>query len=167
MLQIHLIGVLGMDAQVKSSSGSSFVSFDVAHSESYRSADGTEHKSVIWCNCVLAGDGGNLLQYLKKGKRVYIVGDGSVRVYSSAKHHEMRAGINIRVRTLELLPSSNEVKSISITDNGSTTNVRQLYFVEDDSFLEQLKDGETKEIITNNGLTGNLDRNGFVVLHRK
>ena len=70
MLQLEIIGNLGADAQVMTSNGKPFVSFNVAHTERWQGEDGVKHEQTQWVSGALNGDGGNLLQYLKKGTTV-------------------------------------------------------------------------------------------------
>lgn len=103
MLQFQVIGNLGSDAQVQDFNGRKAVTFDVAHRTAYTGEDGVKHESTIWVSCILNGDGGGLLPYLTKGRKVFVSGDGSCRVYSSKVQRKMVAGLNLSVRVVELL----------------------------------------------------------------
>lgn len=106
MLRIEMIGNLGADAEVKENNGRKFISFRVAHSDKWKDAvSGQEHVSTVWASCALNGDGGNLLQYLKKGVKVFLRGSMSMNIYSSPKTHQMECGLNISVWELELCGS--------------------------------------------------------------
>lgn len=130
MLQFQVIGNLGADAQVKDINGRKFVTFDVAHSNSWADDAGTQHSDMIWVSCIMAGDGGNLLPYLTKGKKVFVSGDGSVKVYSSKVQRRMMAGANLSVRQIELLGgSSDEVPRQLITLAGEVLDVYKAYYI--------------------------------------
>lgn len=106
MLKIEVIGNLGADAEVRDFSGANFVSFRVAHSEKYTGADGYEHEKTIWVSCLYGGNAANLMQYLRKGVKVFVRGFASFKVFSSATTHQMEVGVNVRVQELELCGSS-------------------------------------------------------------
>lgn len=105
MLQVQLIGNIGADAEVKVTDGHEFVSFRVAHNDSYTDANGNKVDKTQWIDCTMNCASGRpaVLPYLKGGTLVYVVGSLSTRVYSSAKDRCMKAGINIHVQRLELL----------------------------------------------------------------
>lgn len=103
MLQLTLIGNLGADAQVKDFNGSKAVCFNVAHTERWNAEDGTKHEETTWVSCIMNGDGGKLLQYLKAGATVCVMGDATTRIYSSPKERRMVAGLNLRVNHIELV----------------------------------------------------------------
>lgn len=103
MLQLTVIGNLGADAQVKDFNGRKAVTFNVAHTERWTDEDGTKHETTTWVSCILNGDGGNLLPYLKAGTTVYAIGAASTRVYSSPKERKMVAGLNLRIDHIELV----------------------------------------------------------------
>lgn len=106
MLRIEMIGNLGADAEVKDNNGRKFISFRVAHSDKWIDAvSGQEHVSTVWVSCALNGDGGKLLQYLKKGVKVFLRGSMSMNIYSSPKTRQMECGLNVSVWEIELCGS--------------------------------------------------------------
>lgn len=124
MLQFTVIGNLGGDAEVHNENGSSYVSFKVAHNERYVKSNGETVDKTLWVSCVLNGDAGNLRQYLVKGQLVYVSGDGDVRTYHSQAQHQMVAGVNIRVRQIQLLGAKADgLPSYVIDEEGRTYNV--------------------------------------------
>ncbi len=106
MLKIEVIGNLGADAEIKDFSGSSLISFRVAHSEKFVGADSVEHERTVWVSCLYSGNASNLLKYLKKGVKVFVRGYASFKVFSSAATRQMEVGVNVRVQDLELCGSS-------------------------------------------------------------
>lgn len=98
MLRLQVIGNLGADAERKEANGRRFVSFRVAHSE--KRSDGTEVTN--WVACAMNGDGGKLIDYLKKGVKVWVEGRPRIRTYSSPKTHQIEAGIDLSVDNVEL-----------------------------------------------------------------
>lgn len=105
MLQFTVIGNIGGNAELHEENGQKFVSFKVAHNERYVTANGEQRDTTVWVSCVLNGDANNLLPYLVKGQLVFVSGDGSVRTYHSKTQRALVAGVNIRVRTIQLLGS--------------------------------------------------------------
>lgn len=108
MLQFTILGNLGADAEKKEYNGRPFVSFRVAHSE--KRQDGTE--ATTWVSCVLNGDGGNVLQYLRRGQKVFVQGRGRVKTYSSPKTHQIEAGLDLSVDRVELCGQSLTPESV-------------------------------------------------------
>lgn len=108
MLKIMLLGNLGNDAHVRVASQSKFVSFDVCHSEKWTDrTTGAINERSQWVSCTLDGDGGALLQFLKKGTKVFVMGELRTRVYQT-RDGSYAAGIECRVRQLELCGSQKE-----------------------------------------------------------
>lgn len=138
MNNLQVIGNLGADAQVKNENGKQFVSFNVADSQRWTDANGEAHESTIWVGCALSGDGGNLLQYLKKGTMVFVEGRMKTRVYSSEKARAMVAGIDLSVRHVELLGGRpDEIPSRLFTTSGQMVAVTKHYWTQDASVYGQ------------------------------
>lgn len=164
MLQFEIIGNLGADAQVKTENGRQFVSFNVAHTDSWQSADGQQHKSTQWVSCAMNGDGGSLLQYLRKGKTVYVQGRGSSRIYSSPKEHRMVAGLNISVDRIELLSGSDDVVPRRlVSSDGELIDVNKAYYIDINKAKAM---GASKKnsvlLCSQSGQQFSVDGNGFV-----
>ena len=103
MLKLVIIGNLGADAELRNANGAQFLSFRVAHSDRWTDRNSGEvHDNTTWVSCTLNGDGGNLRPYLKQGTKVFVYGDVSTRIYVSPKDGKQYAGIDCRVRQLEL-----------------------------------------------------------------
>lgn len=130
MLQFTCIGNIGGDAELHQENGNSYVSFKVAHNESFTKSDGSRMESTIWVSCILNGDGGGLLKYLVKGQLVFVSGDGDVRTYHSKVQRQIVAGVNIRVRQIQLLGSRpDSVPGSLINDDGVVVRVMKFYNV--------------------------------------
>lgn len=110
MLIATLIGNLGANAEVKSADGREFVSFRVAHNDSYKGADGNRVESSMWVDCTMSCSNGRpaVLPYLTKGTAVCVVGQVSTRVYSSEKDRCMKAGLKIHVQRVELIGAAGD-----------------------------------------------------------
>lgn len=102
MLQFQVIGNLGADAELHVENGNEFLTFKVAHTERYSQGD-NQVETTTWVSCVLNGRADKLRQYLTKGQKVFVCGDGSVRTYHSAKMQRLVAGCNLFVRQIELV----------------------------------------------------------------
>lgn len=111
MLFATLIGNLGANAEVKTADGREFVSFRVAHNDSYKGADGTKVESSMWVDCTMSCANGRpaVLPYLLKGTTVCVVGQLSTRVYSSEKDRCMKAGVKIHVQKIELIGGAADI----------------------------------------------------------
>lgn len=133
MLQCTLIGNLGGNAEVKLADGREFVSFRVAHNESYTDASGVKHDSVQWVDCTMNCDNGRpaVLPYLNAGTMVCVIGTIKTRIYSSEKDRCMKAGLTIRVQRIELLGGSSDlVPKRLFTSDGLIVEVSKFYHCE-------------------------------------
>lgn len=110
MLQIEIIGNLGSDAEIKQLNGKNYVSFNVAHSEKRKDANGITVDSTTWVSVLLHGDGGNLLQYLKKGCKVFVRGRMYVKTYVD-KSGQTQAAINVNASEINLCGLKGESNS--------------------------------------------------------
>lgn len=130
MLQVQVIGNLGADAKVIDNGGRPFVSFSVGHNDTWVDNAGVEHSSTIWCSCTINGNGGNLLQYLVKGKQVFVMGRAQLRVYSSQQERRLVAGLNIMVDRIELLGGASDVVPGTLfTSDAEAVTVHKMFFV--------------------------------------
>lgn len=148
MFRAQVIGNLGFDARVEQNNGRPFVSFNLAHNDRYTKEDGTIVEKSQWISCAMNGDGGNLLQFLKKGRQVYVEGRCSTRVFSSEKERRMVAGVNISVDHLELIGSqSDDVPGRLFDEEGIMHNVGKLFWIEN-SESAIILNGRDKAILT-------------------
>lgn len=103
MLKLEVIGNLGADAEVKTINEREYVTFSVAHTERGK---GEDNDKTIWVSALWGGNGGKLLQYLKKGTKVFLRGDLNVNLFQS-KSGAYDYSINVMVREIQLCGSSN------------------------------------------------------------
>lgn len=132
MLQVTLIGNLGGNAEIKSADSREFVTFRVAHNESYKDAGGNRVDRTQWIDCTMSCDNGRpaVLPYLVAGTMVCVIGSMSTRVYSSEKDRCMKAGVTIHVQRLELLGGQSDVVPRRLYDkDGVQVDVVKLYLV--------------------------------------
>ena len=105
MFKIDVIGNLGADAETRVSNGSTYVAFRVAHTvKSVDMQSGEVIREAVWVSCSKAGECTNLMPFLRKGTKVFVRGNGQLKVYTGhdGKQH---AGINLFVHELELCGS--------------------------------------------------------------
>lgn len=132
MIQCTVIGNLGANAEIKTSDGREFVTFRIAHNDSFKSADGTKVESSMWVDCTMSCQNGRpaVLPYLTKGTAVCVVGNVSLRVYSSEKDRCMKAGMTVHVQKLELIGGQGDpVPRRLFTKDGVMVDVNKCYYV--------------------------------------
>lgn len=101
MFQCEAIGNIGNDAEIKDFSGKKYVSFNVAHSERKKDAQGVVNESMVWVSVLWYGDGGGLTQYLKKGCKVFVRGRLSLKTYQD-KHGNTQIAVNVNANEVTL-----------------------------------------------------------------
>lgn len=161
MFKFQVIGNLGADAQVNESNGRKWVGFRVAHTERFQRSDGSLVEKTTWISCALNGDGGLLLQYLRKGTRVYVEGDGSLNVYSSPKTHQFEAGAQLNVRSIELVGAKPDaVPSRLYADTGAEVAISKVY---------KVPAGYPRpcQLFAQSGEVYDVDRNGWISAHEE
>jgi len=105
MIQMHIIGNLGRDPEVKpyGSEGKNLTRFNVA--ANYRV--GKENKTE-WVNVTVFGVGGEVAaKYLHKGSKVYVTGRPSAHSYKN-KLDEQVAGLDLIADHFEFLDSKGD-----------------------------------------------------------
>lgn len=101
MLQCEVIGNIGNDAEIKDFSGKKYVSFNVAHSERRKDANGTTIESTTWVSVLWYGDGGGLTQYLKRRCKVFVRGRLSVKSYQD-RNGNTQVAVNVNASEVNL-----------------------------------------------------------------
>lgn len=131
MFKGQIIGNLGTDAELRVHNENKFISFKVANSEKYTAQDGTVHETLQWISVTWNGDGGKLLQYLKKGVKVYVTGSLTVGTYSSPKERRILPDINLRADYIELCGgTSDEIPKRIVDANGVLHDVFKAYYID-------------------------------------
>lgn len=100
MIKLSFIGNLGRDAEYKEFNGVKYITFNVAVTKRYKDAGGVQHENTTWISCTKRGES-PLIEYLKKGEKVYVEGDMSVRAFTT-QQGEVQAGVDCRVGMVEL-----------------------------------------------------------------
>lgn len=103
MLQLEVIGNLGNDAEIKEFGGKKYVSMNVAHSEKRK--DGGD--ATVWVSVLWYGEGGNLLQYLKKGTKVFLRGRLVPKAYLD-KNNQPQCSVNMYANEVTLCGAKTE-----------------------------------------------------------
>lgn len=162
MFKIEVIGNLGADAEVKESNGTKFVTMRIAHTDSYKDEGGNKHEKTVWIDATMNDAESKLLPYLKQGVKVFVRGNGSLRVYSSPKDRCMKAGITVSVREIELVGgSSDEVPRQLIEPNtGALLDVSKHYWINRDN--KDMKQDETMMLVDQRGNHYLMSKDGFV-----
>lgn len=162
MFRIEVIGNLGADAQVKESNGSKFVTMRIAHSEVWKDEKNEKHEKTIWIDATMNDADSKLLPYLKQGVKVFVRGNGSLRVYSSPKDRMMKAGATINVREIELVGGSGDDVPRQLVDpaDGSLLDVTKHYWVNRDN--KGLNKDEMYSLVDARGNHFLMNKAGFV-----
>ena len=97
MVQMQLIGTLGKDAEVKDVDKTKVINFSVAVNQGYG-----EKKTTLWVDAAKFGDKTAVVNYLKKGTKVFISGEPTLVNWTS-KTGTSGTSLRLRVNELELL----------------------------------------------------------------
>ncbi|MCF0256599.1 single-stranded DNA-binding protein [Bacteroides heparinolyticus] len=99
MLQFQIIGNLGSDAELKEGENKkSYISFSVAHTE-HSGLNNAE--KTIWVSVWWYGGTEKMLEYLKKGTKVFVSGRAKVTAYLD-KDKAAQPGITVFAFVVEL-----------------------------------------------------------------
>lgn len=127
MLQATIIGNLGAAPESHQSNGNDFISFRIAHNDTYTGQDGQSHTNVVWVDCIMNGQP-KVAEFLLPGTQVYVTGDVRLRVYSSAAERCMKAGMTIQVRSIQLIGSRPDMVPSRLYDSdGQMHEVKKYY----------------------------------------
>ncbi len=119
-LSMNIIGNIGADAVLKDVNGKTVLNFNVAHSEKWKDAQGTEHERTTWVSCALF-DQPKIAPYLKKGTMVFITGTPQAQGYQ-AKDGTIKADLKCNVMRLRLLSAAPAASTG--TNNGAATTTQ-------------------------------------------
>lgn len=146
MLQTTVIGNVGADAQVNKKDGREFVTFRVAHNDSWTDQAGQQHSNTIWVDCIMNGHP-KVADFIKAGTQVVCIGRTSLRVYSSQKDRCMKAGMTINVESVQLLGGiTDDVPRRLYDNNGVQHDVYKLYITDVKSTTLMNARGEQFEV---------------------
>lgn len=121
--QVMLIGNVGQDPEVRSTSGGARVAtFSLATGRAWANAAGEQQQSTQWHRCVVwnAGNNGGLAdvveKYVKKGDKLYVSGRIEYRQWTD-KENVVRYSTEINVTELLMLNGKAQGGETADTDN--------------------------------------------------
>lgn len=157
-----VIGNLGADAEVVSSNGKQFISLSIADSRKFTKQDGTEVNETNWVDAIIPNADHPILPYLKQGVKVCVVGQSTLRVYSSKKDRMMKAGQTIHVQTIELCGGQSESVPRQLIDptSGALIGTQKFYWCSYDT--KGMTENDTRELLDQRGSRYIVNNKGFV-----
>lgn len=163
MFKVEIIGNIGADAEVKEVQGSKFVTFRVAHSSKFKNAQGTDTEETVWIDVTMNDVNSKVIPFLKQGVKVFVRGNGSLRVYSSPKLKMMVAGLRVSAWEVELCGGMSDDVPRQLIDpsNGQIFDVSKHYWVNHST--EGMKEDEFVQLIDKGGREYMMNFGGFVV----
>ena len=96
-----------------------FRSFNVAHTERYKDAQGNQKDRTTWVDCSYWTDRTAVAPYLKKGTQVYVEGTPDVRSYTTTDGRN-GASLTLRIASVQLLGSKSGGSNSSDQNAGSS-----------------------------------------------
>lgn len=160
MFKIEVIGNLGGDAEVKNDNGRMYVQFSVADTRKFVKEDGTKQEITNWISCFYRNADSEVVKYLKKGTRVFVRGNGDLRLFSSAKDRMMKAGASINVQEIELVGGiSEEVPRELALKTGEIVPTFKCHYIDISRFQ---KADKPTELFDRRGQLYQVDKNGFI-----
>lgn len=162
MLKVEVIGNLGADAEVKEANGSKFVSFRVAHTDKWTTQSGEKREATSWLDCTMNNVESKVIPYLKAGVKVFVRGNGTLRVYSSPKERQMKAGLSIAVSEVELCGGSSELvpRQLILPETGQLVDVTKHYWCPLDT--KEMKVDERVLLIDQRGNSYAMAKGGWI-----
>lgn len=122
MLNAEIIGNLGCDAETRVNNGEKFYTFRVASSYKYvNKKTGEIVTETTWVSIVSRFLSEGILQYLKKGTKVFIRGRLEVKPYYG-KDGKEHIGVNITANEVELCGGKSEEQNTETTERTNTNN---------------------------------------------
>lgn len=109
MIKTHFIGTLGKDSEIRDAGNTKVINFSVAVNTGYG-----DNIKTLWIECAKFGEKTNVSEFLKKGTKVYIDGEPSLREWES-KDGKKGTSFQCRVDRIELVGGKRDENS----NNGS------------------------------------------------
>lgn len=161
MLQVTCIGHIGSDAEFKQSNGREFTTFRIAHTDRWTDDAGNVHENTTWVDCILSGKPG-VFDYLKKGQMVYVAGSCNLRVYSSQKDRCMKAGMQINVRSIELIGGKSDEIPSKLFDATTGAQVDVIKWYQAPALARDEQQPEWLPLVSRSQERFVADRNGWI-----
>ena len=162
MFKVEFIGNLGADAEIKDVNGSKFVTMRVAHVDKWTTQTGEKKEQTTWADVTLNNTESKVIPFLKTGVKIFVRGNGDLRVYSSPKDRMMKAGIRIAATEIELCGGVAELvpRQVINPDDGAIYDVQKFYWCNADT--KGMKKDETRALIDARGNQYYMNKEGFV-----
>lgn len=162
MFKVEVIGNLGGDAEIREANGSKFVSFRVAHTDKWTTQSGEKKEVTVWIDVTMSNHESKVIPFLKAGVKVFVRGNGSLRVYSSPKDKCMKAGLQISALEVELCGGITESvpRQLIDPDTAQILDVSKYYWC--NLVTEGMKQDEKKMLIDEKGHQYICNALGFV-----
>lgn len=162
MFKVEFIGNLGADAEIKESNGSKFVTMRVALTDKWTTESGEKRESTTWADVTMSNTESKVIPFLKSGVKIFVRGNGSLRVYSSPKEKRMKAGIQCAATEIELCGGVAEAvpRQLIEPETGVLIDTTKYYWCNADT--KKMKSSETKLLIDTRGNQYLMDKRGFV-----
>lgn len=127
MIKMLLIGNLGKDATTNTVNGKLVINFTVAHTEKYKDAQGAQHEKTTWVDCAYWTDRTGIVQYLTKGKQVYVEGQPEARSFSK-QDGTTGVSLSCRVHSVQLLGGAVKQEQQTPAEDGTAEPIDDLPF---------------------------------------
>ena len=162
MFKVEFIGNLGADAEIKESNGSKFVTMRIALTDKWTTESGEKRESTTWADVTMSNTESKVIPYLKSGVKIFVRGNGSLRVYSSPKDRMMKAGIQCSATEIELCGGVAELVPRQLVDpeSGALIDTKKYYWCNAET--KGMKANDTRLFIDTRGNQYLMDNRGFV-----
>ena len=162
MFKVEFIGNLGADAEIKESNGSKFVTMRIALTDKWTTETGEKRESTTWADVTMNNTESKVIPFLKTGVKVFVRGNGSLRLYSSPKEKRMKAGIQCAATEIELCGGVAEAvpRQLIEPETGVLIDTTKYYWCNADT--KNMKAKDTKLLIDTRGNQYLMDNRGFV-----
>lgn len=162
MFKVEFIGNLGADAEIKESNGSKFVTMRIALTDKWTTESGEKRESTTWADVTMSNTESKVIPYLKSGVKIFVRGNGSLRLYSSPKERKMKAGIQCSATEIELCGGVAELvpRQLIDPDSGALIDTQKYYWCNAET--KGMKANDTKLLIDTRGNQFMMDKRGFV-----
>lgn len=162
MLKVEMIGNIGADAEVKDSNGSRFVAFRMANTQKYKQQDGTEKEVTDWIDVTFNNPDSAVVPYLKRGEKIFVRGNGKLRVYSSPKDRCMKAGLTIMAQEIELVGGIRDAVPRELVQPESGALIKVVKFYQADIDTSKMKKDDKGFLFDRQGNPYTLVKGGWV-----
>lgn len=102
MIKLQVIGHLGKDAITNLVNGKNVINFSVAHTESWKDAQGNKQSKTTWVECAYWTDKTGIFPYLRKGSMVFVEGAPEVKTFQK-QDGTTAANLSLRINSIQLL----------------------------------------------------------------